>query len=325
MALTVVTQDLDNYPGTTKNVSADVDSLVPIGYEGDEQLIVEVSTTAYSNNTSRTAIPRLYITGTDGGWCKSSGFAGTGGKFNLDSTHCRMKVKMDATVSGYDGLGYYSILLNHENGTAMSGDVIAADMETKIRAIPDGDYWDSADDSLIKAYRNASVYFEDGKFKIVSGSLKSAFTGANRSSVMVAAVDNNDCTTMLGFDVSTTSEELAGISVKEAYITSNYINNTSPLSISAGTGVTAGYCLLITDRNHTEYFAALAGTTDTSVVVSTIGQGGITYNYTTDSGTKIQILREQDPEGEPRSHYNDMDSIIRWGIKTTSNQIDYSS
>lgn len=327
MALTIVTQDLENYPGTTKNVSIDIDSLVPTGFEGDEQLLLEISTTAYSNNTSRTSIPTLYVTGTEGGWCKSSGFAGTGGKFNLDSDKCRMKVKMDATVSGYDGLGYYSIQLNHENGTAMSGDVIAADMEEKIRAIPDGDYWKSEDSSYEKSYRNSSVYFEDGKFKIISGSMKNSFTGADRSSVRVASVISNDCTPELGFDISTTSEELAGISIKETYLTSGYTVGDAAVNAVAGTGVVAGDCLMITNRTNTDYFTALAGTSDTSIQVAQVGvegYNGIANNYTV-SGTKLQILREQDPEGEPRSYYNDMDAIVRWGVKTISNQIDYSS
>lgn len=327
MALTVVTQDLENYPGTTKNVTVDVESLVPVGFEGDEQLLLEISTTAYSDVTARTSIPTKYVTGIEGGWCKSSGFTGTGGKFNLDTTACRMKVKMDATVSGYDGLGYYSIKLAHENGTAMSGDVIAADMETKIRAIPDGAYWNSADAGYERAYRDASAVFEDGKFKIVSGTMKNYFTGTDRSSVRVASVTNNDATTELGFNMPVTSEELAGISVKESAITTNYIAGAASVSINAGTGVTAGDCLMITDRANTDYFTALTGTTDTVIQVAQTGvegYDGISHTYNTVSGTKVQILREQDPEGKPRSGFTDMDAIIRQAIKSMVNQIDYS-
>ena len=54
MALNVDTQDLTNYPGINKRVTLEVDSLVPYGYEGDEQIVLVVSTTAYSDNTPRT-------------------------------------------------------------------------------------------------------------------------------------------------------------------------------------------------------------------------------------------------------------------------------
>jgi len=47
-----------------------------------------------------------------------------------------MKVKIDATVSGSDGSGYYEIVLDYNiDSTPVDGDSVAADMEAKLRAL----------------------------------------------------------------------------------------------------------------------------------------------------------------------------------------------
>jgi len=325
MALNVDTQDLVNYPGTVKRVAIDTASLVPQGYEGDEKIVMTGSTTAYSDNDTRTAIQDLYITYFKAGWSKSSGFAGSNGKFDLDATHYNMMVKIDNTTSGTDGLGYYEIALDYNiDSTPISGGAIAADIETKIRALT----METADTGYSLAYKNCSVEYTNGKFYIVSGSIAQFYTGSNRSSVRVKAGSTNDCTKELGFDMDTNTELLDAVSVKEAALGANYTTDTTPMTVGAGTGVVAGDCLLITDGVSTDYFTALAGTTDTSIVVPTVGVNsyvGIANSYTTISGSKVQILREQDPEGFPTMWYNDMDAIGRWLVKSLVNQIDYSS
>ena len=45
MSLTVYTQDLDNYPGTAKKVTIDIESVIPSGAEGDEKIILELKAT----------------------------------------------------------------------------------------------------------------------------------------------------------------------------------------------------------------------------------------------------------------------------------------
>lgn len=324
MAITVITQDLENHPGVTKNVTVDQKQMVPVGYEGDEKFLLSFSTTAYSDNTNRTAISTIYSTYIKAGWCKSSGFAGVNGKFALDSTHCNLKVKLDATVSGSDQSGYYTITLAHSDGSYISGDSVAEDMETKIRAISVV----TADTGFALSYLNASVEFKDGQFWVVSGSMGKYFTGADRSSVDVIAAGTNDCSTMLGFNLTTTSEGLANTVVRETILSNDYTTDATPLQINAGSGVVAGDCLMITDDVHTDYFTAISGTTDTDIVVATDANNnyvGIAHSYTTTSGARVQILREQDPDGEPVSWYSDIDSVTRWGIKSLINQIDYSS
>ena len=326
MALNISTQDLINYPGNVKTVSVDQAQIVPTGYEGDEQFVLKFSTTAYSDNVNRTSIQDIYVTSIKTGWCKSSGFAGSGGKFNLDSTHNKLNVKIDntATVSGI-GSGYYEITLDYNvDETPIDASVVAADMETKIRAIT----LDTVDTGYSLAYKNASVEYLDGKFYIISGSISSYYTGEDRSSVKVLPGATNDCSKELGFDLEMNSESLASVSIRESYITANYTADTTPLTVAAGTSVTAGNCLMITDGTNTDYFTALSGTTGTSVVVPTSGNNsyiGITHNYTTTSGAKIQVLRQQDPEGVPTAWHTNIDSVTRWGVKSVVNQVDYSS
>ena len=134
MAINIETQDLVNYPGNVKRVTVDQESVVPQGYEGDEQFMLSFSTSAYSDIASRTAIQDYYVTHFRAGWCKSSGFTGT--KFALDSTHNSLEVKIDSTTSGISS-GYYRVTLDHNNGIPIDAEVVAADLEDKIRAIAD--------------------------------------------------------------------------------------------------------------------------------------------------------------------------------------------
>ncbi len=204
-------------------------------------------------------------------------------------------------------------------------------METKIRAIADNIH--TADAGFTLAYKNASVEFTDGQFWIISGSVGRYYTGTNRTSVQVAAGSSADCHAMLGFDLQMTSEALSAVSVKESVLTQNYTSNTADLHVQSGLGVVAGDCLMITDGTNTDYFTAISGTTDTVIKVPTsAGQNyvGIANNYSylpsaSGTGSKVQLLREQDPDGVPTAYYTDIDAITRFGVKSMINQIDYSS
>jgi len=314
MALSIDTQDLINYPGTVKRVSVDMDSVVPVGYEGDEQFMLGVSTTAYSDNDLRTAIQDLYITYLKAGWCKSSGFAGSGGKFDVDSTHYKLQVKIDATVSGVAN-GYYEIELDYNiDDTPISGEAIAEDMEAKIRAIS----LDTADTGFSLSYTNASVKFEDSKFWIVSGSTGNYFTGSNRSSVRVRAASSMSCDEELGFDQNINTEELAALSIKETILNSAYTAGNPTAVIGTGSGAVDDDCFMITDGTNTDFFQAATVSGTTITLAQTVGN-----SYA--AGSRIQILQEQDPDGEPLSYYSSVDEVVRFGIKTMISQIDYSS
>lgn len=326
MALTIDTQDLENYPGTNKRVTIDLDSIVNIGNEGDEQFVLSTATTAYSNNIDHTNIQDLYLTEMIAGWCKSSGFPGSAGKFYVDDTHKSLKVRMDATVSGTDGNGFYTVTLTpNEDQTPLLGEVVAAELEAQIRALAPN--LEVVDAGFAGAYRNASVEYRNGKFWIVSGSVGSYYSGNDRSSVVITAADTLDCSAILGFDLATTSYILSNIAVKETLLNSGYTADTGTLSVNTGMGASAGMACMITDGINSDYFITLSGTTDSSIIVATEavnGYIGVTNSYSM-NGARIQLLREQDPEGVPTGWYTSIDQLIRYGIKVMTNQIDYSS
>jgi hypothetical protein len=62
MAVNVTVYDLENYPDNSKTVTVDQKTVVPLGYDGDEQWVLSFTTTAYSDNTARTAIQDIYVT-----------------------------------------------------------------------------------------------------------------------------------------------------------------------------------------------------------------------------------------------------------------------
>ncbi len=322
MALNIDTQDLVNYPGNNKRVTIDVSSLVPAGYEGDEQIVMVVSTTAYSNNSNRTAIQDLYITEAKSGWIKSSGFKGS--VFQLDTNLNTFRIKLDTTVSGYNGSGWYDVVLAHDDGSNILGAEVASDMETKIRALPTGAQWAAADAGFILAYKNCSVEFTSGKFKIISGSISDSYTGTDRSSVAVVSGTSDDCLNMLGLDLPISSEDLAGIQIKEAELIQNYPygGDYTVLYTSGGTGAAIGDAMAITDGTSIDYF--IVQDTGPATGQFTVVSGSISNTYTA-YNAKAQLLRLNDPDFEPTSHYGTVDSLGRYGIKNMVNQIDYSS
>lgn len=319
MSLTIDTQDLDNYPGIVKTVTIDNEKLVPIGYDGDEQFALSYSTSAYSDNTNFTAIQTLYSTDLKVGWHKSSGFAGSSGKFALDSTHNSLKIKLDNTVSGTDGNGYYTIVLGYD-AAPLTGEVIAKDMETKIRNLS----LVVADTGYSLAYRNATVEYTENKFWVFSGTMGRYYTGSNKSSVDIKDPTVSGCAAVLGFDIGWKSEDLASVAALEALVTSNYTVGDTTLYIQSGTTFSGGDCMYITDGTNYDYFVVVSGTGTNVYVPSAGAAGAIDHNYTANV-SKVQILREQDPDGEPKMYYDSVDKINRHGLELIMSQIDYSS
>ncbi len=314
----VTVYDLENYPDNGKTVTVVLASLVPAGSEGDEKWVISSSTTGYSNIINRTAIQDLYIRDMKAGWDKSSGLKGS--TFTIGASNKTLGITMDASANTY-----YIVL---GTGTNLSGDVIAADMETKIRAIPDSGEWQAADSGYELAYLNASVEFGNSRFKIISGSIGSYYTGVNRSSVLTTFSGSDTAYTDLGFDIGITSQAMAGLVPKEVSLGSSYTTDTTPMVIGAGTGVVAGDVLYITSSGVADdYFTAISGTTDTSVVVATVASHnytGVANSYTAGEA-KVQVLRYGDPEAAPVPYYTNLDALVRFGIKTMANQLDYSA
>ena len=317
MAISIYTQDLVNYPGTVKRVSIDQSALVTQGSEGDESFVGLFTTSAYSNNTSNTAIQDYYITDLKMGWCKSSGLVGT--SFALDTGSCNLAVKLDTTVSGTSGDGYYDITLEHDDGAVILGETIANDMETKIRALADN--LNVADIGFKLAYMNASVKFTGGKFWVMSGSVNKYFTGTNKTAADVKAADPNDASVLLGFNLKQNSEDLKTQEIKEALVTTEVtISGVDTMTINSNIGAVQYDCLVITDGTNSDYFQA----TDVTGFVITFDADLLSNSYTA-NGAKVQLLRESDPDADPTILLNTIDSVCKHGIKTLVNQIDYSS
>lgn len=322
MALTVDTQDLDNYPGIVKQITIDNEKIIPLGYDGDEKFSISYTTSAYSDNDNLTTIQDVYTTDLKVGWFKSSGFAGSSGKFALSSTVNSFKLKLDSTVSGTDGSGYYTIVLDYNaNNIPVRGELIADDMESKIRNLS----LVTGDAGYALAYANATVVYVDNKFWVFSGTMGKEYTGEFKTSVDIQPGATNDCTTILGFNLGWASESLAVLTPLESPVTQSYTVGDTTLYIQPGTAFAAGECMLITDNTNKDYFVVVSGTNDTMVTVTASGAvGSITHNYTANA-SKIQVLREQDPEGEPKMYYDSIDKINRHGVEQVMAQIDYSS
>jgi len=326
MAISMNIQDLENYPGITKKVSIDLSSIIPVGNEGDEVFVLSAYTSSYSDNVDKTNISDLYVTDISTGWCKSSGLVGDSSKFYIDSSHYSLKIKIDATVSGIDGSGYFTVdLTPSDDNTPISGEDVAIELEDKIRTIADN--LGAVDAGFYKSYKNASVEYIGGKFWIISGSLAKSYTGANRTSVSVMPADTNDCSEELGFNLSINSSYISSISVKEVLLSYDYTADTDTLLVNTGTSATEGAAFMITDGDNTDYFTSLSGTIGSAIKVPTSGSNGFSgiVNSYSANKTKIQLLREQDVDNKPYQWYGSIDRLVRYGVKVISNQIDYSS
>jgi hypothetical protein len=273
-----------------------------------------------SNITERTAIPDYYVTDLKSGWIRSSGFAGDSGKFSLTATANRLLVKVDSTVSGTSN-GYYEIVLNYNiDGTPTNGETVAEDLKVKIRALEDS--LDTVDVGYKAAYRNVIVEYKDSKFWVVSGTVSKFYTGNSRSYVDIISGSTNDALAVLGFDLKTSSAVLDSVPINEALILEDYPTVSGSLTISQNIGASRGDCLIITNRNTTDYFQLdddpTSGGTGLSFDVTAISN-----NYTA-NGAKVQLLREQDPDAGPTTWFNSFDKITRHGVMCMINYIDFS-
>lgn len=314
MATNVSVYDLENYPDNNKTVTVDQTTVVPVGAQGDEKWVLSFVTSAYSDNTNTTAIQDIYVQEARAGWAKSSGLVG--GSFNIDSLNKTLGIKID------NGSKWYYVQISE---APYGGDSLASELEAQIRSIPDSDLWSSNDDPL--AYKNAIVEYNDSKFYIVSGNVGEFYTGTNRSSVKITSSGIDTLYADMGFNLGYDSQTVAGTSINETLLASTYTGGTSPISISADIGITSGDAMMITNGTDTEYFTVLSGTA-ISLEVAMIDPhtfDAISNTYSGGGVSKVQLLRAQDPDQLPVPYYDTVDSITRWGIMSTANQIDFSS
>jgi len=314
MATNVTVYDLINYPDNGKTVTIDQKTIVPVMSEGDEEWVMSFVTTAYSDNTARTAIQDIYVEDIKMGWSKSSGFVNS--PFVVSATAKTLGVKIDASSQ------YYYIVMNEDT---YDGEALAAEIESKIRALATTSGALSVSDDPL-AYLNAMVNFKHNKFYITSGNMSSYYTGVYRSSVKVTSSGSDTLYTDLGFNLGMDSESVAGTAVREAYLTQTVASGDQYLWINTTTGMSVGDCIAITNNTNTDYspILAISGTRLTVPITGTNGFDGVKHDYTANEA-KIQVMRMQDPNQVPVPFHTDVDSVARWGIMSIANQIDYSS
>jgi hypothetical protein len=314
MATNVTVYDLINYPDNGKTVTIDQKTIVPVSSEGDEEWVMSFMTTAYSDNTNRIAVQDIYVQDIKMGWAKSSGFINS--PFVISAASKTLGIKIDASSQ------YYYIELSENT---YDGEALAVEIENKIRALATTSGALSVlDDPL--AYLNAMVEFKHNKFYITSGNVSSSYTGTYRSSVKVTSSGSDTLYTDIGFDIGMDSETVAGVAIREAYLTSTVVSGGQFLWVNTTTGMSVGDCLAVTDNTNIDYAPVLAisGTKLTVPITGTNGFDGIKHDYDA-SVTKVQVMRMQDPNQVPVPFHTDVDSIARWGIMSIAHQVDYSS
>lgn len=312
MATNVTVRDLENYPDNFKTITVDQSTLVPTGARGDEKWVNSFTTTAYSDNTNLTAIQDIYVREFKAGWYKSSGLVS--GPFIIQSGRQWLGVKIDANNTYYIQL----------DASTYGGDSLASQIEEKIRAVPTtSGTWNTGDDVL--AYENAIVDYVNGKFIIVSGNVGEFYTGVNRSSVAITASGADTLFSYLSFKLGVSSESLSTNLSTQTMLGTSYTVSGATLVLASDIGFVAGDSAYITNGTTSDYFTVISGSGVTWTVpnVATNGFNGIANSYTTGEA-KVMRLRFQDPDQEPVCYHDTIDSIVRWGIASLVNQIDFS-
>ena len=311
MATNITVKDLDNYPDISKTITVDQKTLVPTGAQGDEKWVLSFVTTAYSNNTALTAIQDIYVQEFSTGWIKSSGLVDLGSGVIISSVSKSFEISID-------GSNWYDVVLTE---ATYGPDSLADHIQTVVRGIPtaSGIGWSSSDDQL--AFKNAIVEYDEGKLKIISGNVSEFYTGTNKSSVDIQANGIDTLYKDLGFNLDTNSEEIATRDIKESLVVTSCGPTSSIIIVNTMTGLAAGDPIAIVNDSNTEYFIAASGTSTSSIVIVS----GTLINSYTGVEAKVQKLRLQDPDQEPVNYHSTVDSIMRWGIMSVINQIDFSS
>jgi hypothetical protein len=306
MAVTVYARDLDNYPDIQKSMTVNLSQLIPTGADGDEKWVVSLTTSAYSNNTNRTSIQDIYISDTKRGWIKSSGLLSS--PFTLTGSDNKLKVRIDNVATGT-----YEITL--ETGSNLTGEDIAADIETKLRA--EADAGGGQQNNL--SYLGATCIWDENKFWIYSGTIDSSF-GSSGSSVVIEDASSNDAQTVLGFDLGTSSFWLTANPTITVASTSSAGPGAGVIQVNSGLGITgSGYACSITNGTTTEYFVTNSGTTESNLWPI----NSITGTYA--AGSRVAKIVTGDSDNPAYGGMDTVDDAVRWGLDAMIEQIDFSS
>lgn len=307
MAVTESIRNLDLPSITDKEVTLDLEKVVTTESEGDERYILSATPGTTTLGEDGATLSPLLTEYAKAGYVRSSGFKNP--PFNITSSNNQLQISIDGST-------LQTITLAVGNGLTM--DNIADDLQEKINLL-------AATAGPLEgnlAVLNAIVSVENGKFVIISGSLSKSFTGPNRSSVSVSAGLTNDATATLGFNVVTSSEQIAAKLVLEAELTGDV---TSPsgvgdvVPLDDVTGYSAGQPMAIYNGTDRDYF----------VVTSVSGNSLITHSgsiplATYEAGAVVQNIFERDADSSLASPYESVDDIIRALLRAIAGQVDFT-
>ena len=301
MATSISVYDLQNYPNSAKTVTLDLKKVTPYGAYGDEKWVLNTTTTATASGSA--VVQPTFVDHILVGWCKSNAIVTE--PFTIDATHCNIIVAIDEPIGSGETITLTTSAL------AISGDSVAADLESKLVALT---ITGAAKDGNL-SYLNAKCYYENGRFIILSGSLSDTFTGSGRSSVAVTVGATNDVANTLGFDINYGSEELAGQSKVNSYVTAPVVASTT-VNASSGTGLAIGDCVAFKTLDGTIYYRYLDNVAGAVLTVNAV--------VTLDTGDLIQLLRIADPNGSPATYYTRVDDLMRHSIDLLVRQINFA-
>jgi len=303
MAVNVSVFDLVNFPSNPKTVTVDLTELVPAGNGGEDTWVFSSITSATASGGA--AIQRLYISDTKFGWAKSSGLKQ--GPFSITAGSRHLKVAID------EGIGSAVEVALATSASLISGQAVAKDLQLKISA--------TAGPGGAKAgnlsYLNAVVRFINGYFEIISGTASDLYTGTSGSSVDVAdGTTTTGLAAELGLDIIFTSETIAADPPAHTSLAADYTSGTGLTVTTAGI-VSDGDCIAVTDGTNLE-FRGVESSIGSVVTLSS----GLAWTY--DSGSLVQVLKLQDPSGQPSPAYPNVDDVIKHAIASIANQINFS-
>jgi hypothetical protein len=294
MSIVQTVRDIENYPNNSKTVTLDLQQIIPVDDEGNEIYVLTAATSATA--PGKVVIGNVFIREYVAGYARSSGLVSP--PFSISGTNNQLQISLD-------GSAYQTVTLT--SGVGLSGEDVAQDLENKITAAVSGNL----------AFLNATVQFVNNKFLIVTGSISNTFTGVGKSSVQVRAGITNDASTTLGFNITLASENMASIAATEAATTVAF-SGIGSLQVTNTAGLSAGQAFMITDGTNKDYFIA------SSIGANAIGiSGSLAHTYS--GGSLVQRIYERDSDLTVASPYQDIDSIVRFALRGTANQIDFSS
>lgn len=303
MAINETVKDLEQFPNVSKTVTLDQVKVVPVDNEGDEIYVLSASPGTGVTRLGGGTINPVFVREFRAGFARSSGLVSA--PFDITASNNTLRISLDGST-------VRTITL--DEGSGLTGDNLAADLQTKINALAGI----GGSEELNSAFLSCTVKFVNNKFLITSGSISNTYTGVGKSSVQVLAGLTNDASTTLGFNIYHSSEVLAGLQATVTSVSSTYAGG-GVLNVVSTAGLAVGEAFMITNGTDKEYFVS------SGITSSTIGISGSGLVSTYSGGSMIQKVFEKDPDGAIESPYGDVDSLTRFALRSVANQINFAA